>query len=59
MKWLVVSTPLLTREGKDEVMEVPVVNLILDNIRKAVLPGSGTTEIFSTLESVRIELQTK
>ena len=57
MEWLIISVPFLAREGEDEVMEARVADPILNNIRKAIVPRSGTTEISNTFESVGIELQ--
>ena len=59
MEWLVINTPLLTREGKNEIMEARVMNSSLDDIRKAVVLSSCTTEVPSTFKCVEIELQNK
>ena len=59
MKWLVVSTPLLAKESEDKVMEAYVTNLVLDHVRKTVIPRAGTAEIPSTFESMGVKLQTK
>ena len=56
MEWLIVNVPLLAREGEDEVMEARVTNLILDNVRKDVIPGASTTEIPSILKGMGIAL---
>ena len=57
IKWLVVSIALLTREGKDEVMEACVAYSVLDNIRETVVPRSGTAKVSSTFESVGLKLK--
>ena len=50
---------LLARESENEVMETRVTNSSFDNVGEAVVPGSGTNKILSTLEGVGIELQSK
>ena len=59
MEWLVISTLLLTWEGENEIMKARVMNLSLDNIGKAIVPGSGTVEVPSTFKSMGVKMQTK
>ena len=59
MEWLIVNMPLLARESENKIMEARDVNPSLDNIREAIVPRSGTTEIFNTFKSVGIELHAK
>ena len=56
MERLVISTPFLTREGENKILEACAMNLSLDNIRKAVIPRSSTTKIFSAFECMGIKL---
>ena len=59
MEWLIVSMPFLARESENKIMEARVVNPSLNDIGKAVVPGSGTIKVYSTFESVGVKLQNK
>ena len=49
MQRLVIGTPLLARESKNEVVKAYIVYPVLDHIRKTIIPGAGTIKIPSTL----------
>ena len=59
MQRLVISTFLLARESKNEVMKANITYPALDHIRKTIIPGAGIAKIPNTFEGIGIELQTR
>ena len=59
MECLVISTPLLSKEGKNKIVEACVANSSLGNIRETVILRSSTTEVSNTFENMGVKLHAK
>ena len=59
IEWLVISVPLLTREGENKIVKACVMNLSLVDIKEVVILISSSVEVSSTFESVGFKLQAK